>query len=210
MSSIPPSARPGKQRRYVAALVLGTALSALGTQPAAAVAHPEVPLRTVQDLSRYCTTCWRNARLDPDCWTDCTQDVFCRLLERVPSEAWDRLLTDDSEEKREFLRAIDTVKKRSQRSRRWSNNLVETVADRRPQHERSLADDRESVNGAAVELLSSRQQQILKWSFEGWSVQDISRKLRVSAERISDEKYKAIRKLRARLNPEPSQATCPV
>jgi DNA-directed RNA polymerase specialized sigma24 family protein len=33
-------------------------------------------------------------------------------------------------------------------------------------------------------------------SFEGWSVHDIAHELRVPPERVSDEKYKAIRKLR--------------
>src|SRR5438094_162707 len=52
---------------------------------------------------------------------------------------------------------------------------------------------------AAAELLSQRQQRILRLSFEGWSVHEISDELNLPPERVSDEKYKAIRKLRARL-----------
>ena len=26
----------------------------------------------VRDIQRYCTVCWRNARLDPNLWEDCT------------------------------------------------------------------------------------------------------------------------------------------
>jgi RNA polymerase sigma factor (sigma-70 family) len=188
--------RPGR-RPYVMAVMLGTALTALGGPPAGAA--PETTLRAVNDLSRYCTTCWRNARLHPDVWTDCTQEVFSRLLERVGTDAWSRLLKDDCEERREFLRAIDTVKKRTQRSKRWAPEPAEGVADRRDLHRRDVADEREAVARAAAELLTERQQRIMQLSFEGWNVHEIAGELRTPPERISDEKYKAIRKLRGRL-----------
>jgi RNA polymerase sigma factor (sigma-70 family) len=175
------------------AMVLGTALSALG--PAQARADAE---RAVGDLGRYCTACWRNARLPADAWGDCTQEVFRRLLERVPPEGWGALLQGESEERREFLRAIDAVKKRTQRARRWVHNL-DGVADRREPYARRLADDRELVRQAAQELLSPRQQRILQLSFEGWSVQEIARELSLPAERVSDEKYKSVQKLRKHL-----------
>jgi RNA polymerase sigma factor (sigma-70 family) len=187
---LPPVRR--KRGRYVMAMVLGTALSTLGSS----VAGAAVEARAVNDISKYCTACWRNARLDPSAWPDCTQEVFCRLLERVAPEDWDQMLKVEGEERREFLRAIDTVKKRTQRSRKWSNALIETVADRHDPHERRHADHRQAVQQAAVKLLSDRQQHVLQLSFEGWSVRDIAEKLQVPAERISDEKYKAIRKLR--------------
>jgi RNA polymerase sigma factor (sigma-70 family) len=189
------------RRPYMMAMVLGTALTALSSAPAQAVA-PEAALRTVNDLSRYCTTCWRNARLHPDVWTDCTQEVLTRLLERVAPDGWGRVLKDDCQERREFLRAIDAVKKRTQRSRRWAPEPAEGVADRRDLHRRSVADEREAVALASAELLSERQQRIMQLSFEGWSVHEIAAELRTPAERVSDEKYKAIRKLRDRLSEE--------
>jgi RNA polymerase sigma factor (sigma-70 family) len=183
----------------MAAMVLGTALTALG--PAAALANdtPETTRRAVTDMSRYCTTCWRNARVHPDLWTDCTQEVFSRLLERVTPDAWDRVLRSEGEERREFLRAIDTVKKRTQRQRRWAGNDVEQAADPHARHDRRLADEREAVHQAAQELLSPRQQCVLQLSFDGWSVQEIAEELCLPPERVSDEKYKAIRKLRGHL-----------
>ncbi len=192
-------AKPSLSRpRYVAAMVLGTALSTLGQVAAAApVAAPERAERAVTDISRYCTACWRNARLNPECWTDCTQEVFTRLMERVAPETWSRVLKDDEgQERREFLRAIDAVKKRTQRSRKYSPCPEHAVADRRDGPARQLADDRDAVRQAAAAVLSPRQQDILDLSFDGWSVQDIAGKLKVPAERVSDEKYKAIRKLR--------------
>jgi len=190
-SPVPPSR--SKRGRYLVAMVLGTALSTIGSS-AAGVVHAEQ--HAVNDISRYCTTCWRNARLDPDCWPDCTQEVFCRLLERVAPEDWDQILKVEGEDRREFLRAIDAVKKRSQRSRKWSNMEMDTVADQRDLPERRLVEHRDAVYQAAAQLLSQRQQRVLQLSFEGWSVHEIAEKLQVPAERVSDEKYKAIRKLR--------------
>jgi DNA-directed RNA polymerase specialized sigma24 family protein len=189
------SSRKSNRRRYTVAVVLGTALSALGST-SAAVAEAPATGRAVADMSRYCTACWRNARLSPDSWGDCTQEVLQRMLERVTPDAWQQALTSDGEERREFLRAIDTVKKRSQRQRRPASLALEQFADRHDLYERRLADDRETVRHAAKELLSERQQRIVQLSLEGWSVHDIATQLKTGPERVSDEKYKAIRKLR--------------
>jgi RNA polymerase sigma factor (sigma-70 family) len=185
-------------RPYVMAVVLGTALSMNAAPGQTETLTPQATAKAIADMSRYCATCWRNARLPMDSWGDCTQEVFRRLLERVPTDAWDQALHGEGEERREFLRAIDTVKKRTQRARKFSP-AIENVADRRDPQRRGLREEREVVDQAAAEVLTPRQQRILQLSFEGWSVQDMSKKLCLSVERISDEKYKAIRKLRAHL-----------
>ena len=186
-----PAPAPRSKRPYVMAVVLGTALTAFG-------GTGEATLQAIADMGRYCTTCWRNARLPADSWTDCTQEVFRRLLERLPEGSWQRVLAGDGEERREFLRAIDTVKKRTQRARKWSGD-VEQVADRNDQHARYLSEERELVRQAAERLLTPRQQRILQLSFEGWAVHEMAQELKLPVERVSDEKYKAIRKLRAHL-----------
>lgn len=191
---------PASMMRHgvVAAMVLGTALSALNSAPAAEGVSEDT-LRAVGDISRYCTACWRNARLHPDAWTDCTQDVFVRLLERIDLNDWQRVLQEDAEERREFLRAIDAVKKRTQRQHSYAALVEDAVPDRRDPDREVRAADRAVVDRAAVELLSMRQQRILQLSFEGASVQEIADELQLPPERISDEKYKAIRKLRQHL-----------
>src|SRR5438046_1575060 len=103
-----------RSRPYMMAMVLGTALSAMSPALAQAYAGQEnVP--AVADLSRYCTACWRNARLPIDTWNDCTQEVLCRLLQSLPMESWPQTLHVESEEHRELVRAVDAVKKRTQR-----------------------------------------------------------------------------------------------
>jgi RNA polymerase sigma factor (sigma-70 family) len=177
-------------------MVLGTALTTLGSSAGVAAGASEMSASAVNDLSRYCTACWRNARLPADCWTDCTQEVFRRLLERVSVDSWDRLLHSESEERREFVRAIDTVKKRVQRERKRVSYATETVADDRDARERDLSEVREVVDRAAKNLLSPRQQTIMHKSFQGWSVHELADQLHLPPERVSDEKYKAITKLR--------------
>lgn len=196
--------RASTGQRCMAALVLGTALSTLGSASAAPGQPTEAVLRAVSDMNRYCTVCWRNARLHPDCWTDCTQEVFCRLMARVQPGSWSQVLADDGEERREFIRAIDAVKKRTQRSRKYLSRPLDTVADPRDLREQQLTEDRETVRRAAGTLLSPRQQRILDLSFEGWSVQEIARELRVPPERVSDEKYKAVHKLRDHFGSTPA------
>ena len=73
------------------------------------------------------------------------------------------------------------------------------MADSHEGWRRDLDEQRAAVRNAATELLTERQQRILQLSFEGWSVQEIGRKLELPSERISDEKYKALRKLRSHL-----------
>lgn len=201
MNSTPQT--PARRRnRYMVAVVLGTALSALPALPttaqaAVATANPQI----VQDITRYCTVCWRNAHLPPDTWNDCTQEVFRRLLQRVGTDSWEVALKGEGEERREFLRAIDAVKKRTQRGCKRSTQLLGAVADGRDPRAQQRAHDRAAVDQVATQLLSERQQQILQMSFEGWSVQDIATQLAMSPERVSDEKYKAVRKLRVHLCP---------
>jgi RNA polymerase sigma factor (sigma-70 family) len=180
-----------RPRRTMMAVVLGTALSTIGGASEAASSD------TLNDLSRYCTACWRNARLPADLWGDCTQEVFIRLLERVPVNAWERSLADEGDERREFLRAIDAVKKRVQRSKKWVPCSDDQVADSRDAGDRERAEEMDAVLAAAREQLSDRQHQIVRRTLEGWSVPEIARELNTSPERVSDEKYKAIRKLRA-------------
>ncbi|MCI0379702.1 MAG: sigma-70 family RNA polymerase sigma factor [Gemmataceae bacterium] len=181
-----------RNRHYLAAVVLGTALATLGGESAAA---EEIPGQAMADVSRYCTACWRNARLPADRWGDCTQEVFRRLLERLEPAAWNQVLADEGAERRELMRAIDAVKKRTQRERRWSP-CTDAVADPRETHERQLQEEREAVRQAADEVLTPRQKQIVQLTCAGWSVADMAKELSTSPARVSDEKYKAIHKLR--------------
>jgi RNA polymerase sigma factor (sigma-70 family) len=182
-------------RHMMVAVVLGTALTAAPAKASAATATAAEPTaKAVTDITRYCQTCWRNARLPADRWQDCTQAVFVRLLERVDADRWGAVLVDDeTAERREFLRAIDAVKKRTQRARKFAA-LAPDLPDRRPVAN-GTRDDRDAVARAAAEHLSPRQRRILELTADGWPVPEIATELGTTVERVSDEKYKAIKKL---------------
>src|ERR687883_408345 len=96
----------GRSKAMMAGGWLGPALAAGGGRAKGATARPTA--KAVEDISKYCQACWRNARLPADRWQDCTQAVFVRLLERVEADKWGTVLVDsETAERREFLRAID-------------------------------------------------------------------------------------------------------
>jgi RNA polymerase sigma factor (sigma-70 family) len=115
-------------------------------------------------------------------------------LQRIPMTQWSRLWALDSPERREFIRAIDAVKKRVQRERKRSplndNDLPAAIAERQ-------VEERAAVNMAAATLLSPRQQRIVQMICDGWTIPDMAQELAIPVQRVSDEKYKAIQKLRA-------------
>ncbi len=187
-----------KRRHYLAALVLGTALTTISA-PAVMGCETEPTGKAVTDISKYCTACWRNARLPVDCWSDCTQEVFSRLVQTINPSNWGQVFSPEGAARLEFLRAIDAVKKRTQRQLKRTGYLNTIVPDYGHQVALEKLDDFETVQAAAGEVLSERQQQIIRMSLEGWAVQEIADTLAIAPERVSDEKYKAIRKLRQHL-----------
>jgi ATP/maltotriose-dependent transcriptional regulator MalT len=152
----------------------------------------------VRDIQRYCTVCWRNARLDPSLWDDCTQEVCCRLLSRARSGQLDLalVLADDTPERRELVRAIDMVRKRVQRSKRFrSLDSTTNPTSNLDQKQRDRMELGEILESARRAVLSKRQDRIIELWMRGWSVPEIGAELNLALTRVSDEKYKALRKL---------------
>ncbi len=178
----------GPQRKSIRtatmlAVVLGTALSAASA-----------PAETLNGITRYCTASWRNARLPADVWPDCTQEVFARLLERLPADVWNDALKPDGDEHRELLRAVDCVKKRVQRAKKTQAYPETGIVDNNVTT--STLADTEEIALAFDEALTPRQQQILQLWAEGHEVPDIAEQLGTTAPRVSDDKYKGIKRLR--------------
>jgi hypothetical protein len=156
----------------------------------------------VRDIQRYCTVCWRNARLDPRLWDDCTQEVCCRLLTKAREGQLDMtlVLAEDTPERRELVRAIDMVRKRVQRSKRYSalDDLNTPVSDL-DQRERNRLELGEILEAARRAVLTDRQDRIIELWMRGWSVPEIGVEMSLPVTRVSDEKYKALRKLERQL-----------
>ncbi len=187
------------KRPYVMAVVIGTALSVYAAPgQAAATPTPQATAQAIADMSRYCVTCWRNAA------------SVSRLLDRLHARglpsfartAADRRLGSGAARRWGGTTRIPPRHRHRQEAHpaaRKFSPAIESVADQHDQYRRDLREEREVVRQAAAEVLTPRQQRILQLSFEGWSVQDMSEELQLPVERVSDEKYKAIRKLRAHL-----------
>lgn len=202
MRSFIPSAGVSS-RSMMVAVVLGTAFTAASSKAAQGTNRTgrvlpagEIHQDLIRDIDRYCQACWRNARLPVDRWDDCTQQVFARLLESVPAELWPAVLDADGEPRREFIRAIGAARKRAQRMRKFSE-LSPSLSDQRSNDSQEIQDQREALSQAAEVVLSPRQRQIVELTRNGWGVPEIAAELQTTAERVSDEKYKAIRKLRS-------------
>ena len=182
-----------RSRRAVAtALVMGlAALTAQATES-----------ELVNDIQRYCAVCWRNARLDPGLWDDCTQEVCCRLLTKARAGELELnlVLADDTPERRELVRAIDMVRKRVQRARRHAvlddQGTPGPDLDTRHRDRQELGEILEAARRA---VLSPRQDEIVELWTRGWPVPDIAEELGLPVARVSDEKYKALRKLERHL-----------
>jgi hypothetical protein len=155
----------------------------------------------VRDIQRYCTACWRNARLDPRLWDDCTQEVCCRLLTKAREGQLDltQVLADDTPERRELVRAIDMVRKRVQRSKKYQPLDGHVPAVDTDQRHRDRLELGEILEAARRAVLSRRQDRIIELWMRGWSVPDIGEELQLPLARVSDEKYKALRKLEQHL-----------
>jgi RNA polymerase sigma factor (sigma-70 family) len=156
----------------------------------------------VHNIQRYCAVCWRNAQLDPGLWDDCTQEVCCRLLTKARAGELDLnlVLADDTPERRELIRAIDMVRKRVQRARRHAvlddQHTPGPDLDRRARDRQELGEILEAARRA---VLSPRQDRIVELWTRGWTVPDIAESLALPVARVSDEKYKALRKLERHL-----------
>jgi DNA-binding CsgD family transcriptional regulator len=186
----PPEVPSRSRRAGPAAMALVIGLAAL----TASASESDL----VRDIQRYCTVCWRNARLDPTLWDDCTQEVCCRLLTKARAGELDLtlVLADDTPERRELVRAIDMVRKRVQRAKRCQpiDALPIVAMDYEHQHRQRL-ELGEILEAARQAVLSRRQDRILELWMRGWSVPEIGTELKMAVNRVSDEKYKALRKL---------------
>ena len=186
--------RPPKDRRSLRAGPTAMAL-VIGLAALTATASES---DMVRDIQRYCTVCWRNARLDPGLWDDCTQEVCCRLLgkARAGQLELNLVLADDTPERRELVRAIDMVRKRVQRSKRHQSLDDQSTPgpdlDRRHRDRQELG---EILEAARQAVLTPRQDRIVELWTRGWTVPEIGESLGLPVARVSDEKYKALRKL---------------
>lgn len=167
-------------------------LAATAFSPDASAHQP-----VLNSIERYCAKTWQRAHVSPQDRYDCTQAVFAELLHRLEQEQWGTALSEEtSDERRELNRAVWCVLQRWRRTRSYSDLPEESILpSNQEQVCETLEEQRELLRQFLPEL-SERQQIILNETIQGATTQQIAQTLQTTASIVSDEKYKAIRKLK--------------
>lgn len=167
---------------------------AAASPPAWAKAEPQALVQ----MEKYCIASWRNARIDMQEWSDCTQATLADLLSRIPRERLCVAIENpQSWERRELTRCIWCTVQRVRRARHNVSLEEGLTSDDAPHVSREMEsyELREAICSEAAGL-SERQQEVMLQLLDGAAVKEIAVDLDVPAARISDDKYKAIKKLR--------------
>ena len=92
------------------------------------------------------------------------------------------------------------VRKRVQRTKRYQPlDAFTTPATNLDQRQRDRLELGEILEAARRAVLTARQDRIIELWMRGWSVPEIGAELNLPVTRVSDEKYKALRKLEHQL-----------
>lgn len=189
--------KPRTDRRLRWAACAVAVAAAVGTVPATAKAESQ----TIEQIQRYCSTSWRNAGIDRQDWSDCTQQALLELLERVSRSRLAEAIDDASSlERRELNRTVWRAIKRWRRSPKTRPYYEHCAyAEERLDHPTGADGAWAEILTASRRCLSDRQQRILELTRDGWRVNAIADSLQIPPARVSDDKYKAISKLRSSL-----------
>ena len=160
----------------------------------------------LKKIRAYCTRSWLNAGIPSQEWDDCTQDVYLRLLSNLSRTQMLQAMDDrESDERRELNRAIWATAQRRRRAQRHtslpneSGRMVE--ADEWPARMETIQRVRQAIDSAEAKLSPQQKEIVKRWS-DGEAISRISEELKLSPARVSDEKYKAIQKLRSHFGPD--------
>jgi DNA-directed RNA polymerase specialized sigma24 family protein len=188
-----PPTSPTNRNLKLAACAVAFAAAVGGASTASAA-----ELQTIDKIERYCTVSWRNAGISKQEWDDCTQQALLELLDRISRDGLNEAIDNiESDERRELNRTVwRTVQRWRRRPRPQSYDESYTGESHHLSASDASGNAWEQIALASESCLSERQQRILSLMRDGWRVAEIAEELQVPQARISDEKYKAIVKLR--------------
>ena len=157
----------------------------------------------VDKIGQYCRASWVHAGIARQDWPDCTQQTLAELLNRISRKGLVHAITQGkSPERRELNRSIWCTVQRWRRAPRCQSldgneplYLPTSPCDSTSAEFSELHDWLES----ALTGISLRQRRVLRWWSQGQSISEIAQELGTSPARVSDEKYKALQKIRRRL-----------
>jgi RNA polymerase sigma factor (sigma-70 family) len=158
-------------------------------------------------LNRYLSRAWFRAGIAPQMHDDCSQAVYVSLLQNLGRDEFDRMVADighlgikdvlnrDTAEGPDFFRAIDTVKKRTQRERTYQPLDTIDVADN-PNGEDARALWRGTLQEVIDQSLTPREASLVYETLQGKTPAEIAQQWGVAPKTVSNEKTRVIQKLR--------------
>ena len=164
----------------------------------------------LEQLNRYLSRAWYRAGVPPQMHDDCSQAVYVSMLQTLGRDRFDRMIDDigqfgikdvlsrETAEGPDFFRAIDTVKKRAQRERTFQPLDAIDVADH-PNGEDARALWRGALQEAIDQTLTPREASLVYETLQGKTPAEIASEWGVAPKTVSNEKTRAIQKLREAL-----------
>jgi RNA polymerase sigma factor (sigma-70 family) len=204
-----PDLASASQAAWDSALTETTLAELLGPKPLTSITTVDAQdiSSGMSQLNRYLNRAWYRAGVPPQLHDDSTQAVYVALLQNLGRTRFDQLVGDigrngirddlnrDTEDGPDFFRAIDTVKKRSQRERTYQSLESIDVASGAPSSETWRGALQEAIDQA----LTPREASLIQDTLMGKTPAEIASAWGVAPKTVSNEKTRAIQKLREAL-----------
>lgn len=181
---------------------------------------PQQVEQGLDQLNRYLGKAWAQAGIAPQNFDDCTQAVYEALLQNLGRDGFDlladgvgrhgvrRVLNTETNEGPDFFRAVDMVKKRTQRTKTYQS-LDETRGDATLSSGVSndeINDLREALDQAIDSSLTAREALLIRETLAGKTPAEIAAELGLTSKTVSNDKSRAFQKLRETLAPAYSES----
>jgi DNA-binding NarL/FixJ family response regulator len=162
----------------------------------------------LRQLDRYLARAWGRAGIPVSQQDDCTQAVHTTMLETLGRPAFDQMLIDvghqgipqvlnrDSQLGPDFFRAVDMIKKRATRQRSYLALDDQPEPAAAPIGGDGAETWRGVLNDAINRSLSPREANLIRATLEGFSPAEIAHQWGLAPKTVSNEKTRALAKLR--------------
>ncbi len=208
IASTTSTATPGSTYPVVTSTITSTSIQT--STASIATVDPAAIASGLSQLDRYLNRAWFRAGIPVQQHADSTQAVYLTLLQNMGRTKFDQLvaligvngirdvLSQETDDGPDFFRAVDTIKKRAQRERTFqplesASIQPSTASTTDPGSLRNTLDE---VIG---QMLSPREAELIQATLKGETPSEIASKWGVAPKTVSNEKTRAIQKLRGAL-----------
>jgi RNA polymerase sigma factor (sigma-70 family) len=167
----------------------------------------------LSQLNRYLTRAWYRAGIPTQLHDDSSQAVYVTLLRNLGHDRFNSLVEDigrvgirdvlsrETAEGPDFFRAIDMVKKRTQRERSFIPlDTIDVAAS--PRQDETRAEWRDALQEAINQSLNPREAALIHATLRGETPAEIASRWGVAPKTVSNEKSRVIQKLREVMSAE--------